>query len=103
MSEVIVNGVHYVPINSSIWNRAYEPEGGYHTPPDDDRQVLVFLNGFVPLGDTKGRCGGGWGIQMGWFDHDKRFWRVHGQRESFVTHWVDLPQPPALPTEKTKS
>ena len=77
------------------WTLAVQDEEtGIGGPPQDDRDVLVFLNGHVEIGDTDGRQGGGWGIRLGWFDHDKRCWRAHGLRESFVTHWMDLPEPP---------
>jgi hypothetical protein len=58
--------------------------------------VLVFLNGHVASRDTEGRKGGGHGIRMGWFDHDKGFWRVGGQREHHVTHWMELPANPVI-------
>ena len=63
--------------------------------PDDDRQVIVFLNGHVAITDHDGRKGGGWGIRLGYFDHEKGYWRVFGQREMFVTHWRELPPSPA--------
>jgi hypothetical protein len=55
---------------------------------------MVFLNGDCALCDWDGRKGGGWGIRLGFYDHDKRYWRVHGCREEFVTHWKDLPDGP---------
>ncbi|HDR8927272.1 TPA: hypothetical protein QDA78_003699 [Burkholderia vietnamiensis] len=63
--------------------------------PDDEREVMVFLNGDCALCDWDGRKGGGWGIRLGFYDHNKRYWRVHGCREDFVTHWRDLPDGPA--------
>ncbi|MFT4064334.1 DUF551 domain-containing protein [Paraburkholderia sp.] len=63
--------------------------------PNDERQVLVFLNGHCGLLDTEARKGGGWGIRPGFYDHDKRYFRVYGSREQFVTHWQDMPAPPA--------
>lgn len=63
--------------------------------PDDQREVMVFLNGDCDLCDWDGRKGGGWGIRLGFYDHGKRYWRVHGCREDFVTHWRDLPDGPA--------
>jgi hypothetical protein len=65
-------------------------------PPPDERQVLVFLNGHVDLGDMDGRAGGGHGIRLGYFDHDRGFWRVHGQRDQHVTHWMELPAAPVI-------
>jgi hypothetical protein len=60
--------------------------------PDNDRQVLVFLNGHVDIGDMEGRKGGGWGIRLGHFDHDR--WRWRAGDSSSVTHWMELPPPP---------
>jgi hypothetical protein len=71
-------------------------EDGRRNVPPDERQVLVFLNGHVTLDDDKGRNGGGHGIRMGWFDHDRGFWRVGGSRESDVTHWMELPADPVI-------
>ncbi|WP_186191073.1 hypothetical protein [Burkholderia gladioli] len=62
--------------------------------PNDEREVIVFLNGHCALTDMECRKGGGWGIRLGFYDHEKRYWRVHGKREHFVTHWRDLPDPP---------
>jgi hypothetical protein len=62
--------------------------------PNDEREVIVFLNGHCGLLDNEARKGGGWGIRLGFYDHEKRFWRVHGTRESFVTHWQDAPAAP---------
>ncbi len=66
--------------------------------PSDEREVLVFLNGHVGIHDADGRNGGGWGLRLGWFDNDRRFWRVGGQSESHVTHWMDEPLAPPLLT-----
>lgn len=63
--------------------------------PSDEREVLVFLNGHCGLTDSEKRKGGGWGVRLGFYDHEKRFWRVHGSRETFVTHWQDEPASPA--------
>ncbi|RQZ25366.1 hypothetical protein DIE14_17085, partial [Burkholderia sp. Bp9017] len=70
--------------------------------PGDEREVLVFLNGDCALCDWDGRKGGGWGIRLAYFDHDKNYWRVHGSRENFVTHWQDLPDAPVI-TSDTES
>ena len=82
------------------WNLAYtvydEGEPAEPTPPDDEREVLVFLNGDVVSSDMEGREGGGWGHRLGRYDHDKGIWRVHGTYNRFVTHWTDLPPAPAI-------
>ena len=71
-------------------------EGDYEQQlPGDDREVLVFLNGHCGINDMETRAGGGWGIRMGWFDHEKGYWRVGSyENRGFVTHWKDLPPPP---------
>ena len=79
------------------WRRAREgepPDEPWATPPDDDRRVLVFRNGHVDIGDVKGRKGGAWGLELGWYDHDRGYWRVHGRPDDDVTHWMELPADP---------
>lgn len=66
-------------------------------PPDDSRAVLVFINGDVTIDDSAGRAGGGWGVRLGFYDHDKRRWRAGGQGyDNHVTHWMEMPAAPAL-------
>jgi hypothetical protein len=72
-----------------------------HRLPDDEREVQVFLNGHCGLLDNEARNGGGWGLRLGFFDHDKRVFYVHGRPERFVTHWQDVPVEP-LSTKKAK-
>ena len=81
------------------WNAVPDEEGIGSLPPLDT-QMLVFLNGHVQVQDTVGRDGGGWGIRIGYFDHDKRRWRVQGSYENFVTHWMPFPLPPGTAREK---
>jgi hypothetical protein len=77
-----------------VWTPVMD-EDGNPSVPSDEREVLVFLNGHVESTDDEGREGGGWGIRLGWFDHDKHFWYAGGKRgEPHVTHWMDLPGPP---------
>lgn len=82
------------------WKRAYSDEQDEDTEqgadPDNEREVLVFLNGHVGIMDQAGRRGGGWGLRLGWFDHDKNCWRVHGAYERHVTHWMEIPPPPEI-------
>ena len=91
--------------SQETWNLAYtvwdEGEEAESTPPDDERAVLVFLNGHVTIHDGEGRRGGGWGTRLGYYDHDKNNWRVGGRVESFVTHWTDLPAKPPLSKESS--
>lgn len=68
----------------------------YPSPPNDQREVLVFLNGHCDISDhgPEGRKGGGWGRRFGWFDHDRGCWRVGGKPNGHVTHWQELPPAP---------
>lgn len=72
-----------------------EDADGNPALPDNERSVLVFLCGDRDLladrpDDT------GWGERFGYYDHDKRAWRVGGSVAGgrYVTHWMDLPDPP---------
>lgn len=78
------------------WEDAWASEGdeSWPNPPDDDRVVLVFLNGHVAISDMEGRCDGGWGHHFGFYDHGRSRWRVSGMWNDFVTHWRDLPPQP---------
>jgi hypothetical protein len=68
-------------------------EDGNPSIPDNERAVLVFLCGDRGLlADRPDDAG--WGERFGYFDHDKRAWRVGGALNSYVTHWMDLPAPP---------
>jgi len=78
------------------WTRPTEDDEPEPNPPKDDRNVLVFLNGHVDIGDQAGRDGGGWGIRMGFYEHDRSRWRVGGQIERHVTHWMELPAAPVI-------
>ena len=98
MARVLVNEVEYTPAGG-VWH-SVDPETDSGGPPDDDRQVMVFLNGHVRLRDVNARRGGGWGIRLGFFDYDKRRWRAGGRLDDFVTHWRDLPDPPAREIER---
>lgn len=99
MSDVMGLSLHEVidrarrAAESREWTPAVNEDGGRDVP-DSEREVLVFLNGHVDIGDHAGRQGGGWGIRLGFFDHDRRCWRVGGRPEHFVTHWMELPAPP---------
>ena len=74
------------------WNPVFD-EFGNPNVPSDEREVLVFLSGDIPL--TTPRSGDqGWGIRFGYFDHDRHQWRVNGIINTYVTHWMDLPMGP---------
>jgi len=63
---------------------------------NDSEEVLCFLNGHCNLTDMECRCGGGWGIRLGYYDAEKGMFRVFGRPNQFVTHWMPLPKPPAI-------
>lgn len=73
-----------------VWRPAYDEEGD-PSPPDNDRPVLVFLNGHVDLGDSVGRRGGGWGVRRCFYRYDKHRW---AHDDDHVTHWCEEPAPP---------
>lgn len=60
----------------------------------DSEDVLCFLNGHCSLTDHKCRGGGGWGIRIGFYDAEKDMFRVAGQTNAYVTHWMPLPTAP---------
>lgn len=63
---------------------------------NDSEEILCFLNGHCNLTDMECRCGGGWGIRLGYYDAEKGMFRVFGRPNQFVTHWMPLPKPPAI-------
>ena len=73
---------------------AVRDEDGNAAVPDTGRSVLVFLCGdrdlLAPRPDDAGH-----GERFGWYDHARSSWRVGGSQNGYVTHWMDLPDPPA--------
>jgi hypothetical protein len=57
--------------------------------PPDDRNVLVFMNGYCSLYDDEARAGG-WGIAIGWCQDGQ--WYPKQNRP--VTHWQFLSSAP---------
>lgn len=93
MSDVIVNGVRYVPAHTGAWTKVVDDDGNYDVP-DSDRQVLVFLNGDRTVYDPR-PADQGHGIRLGWWDEGKGCFRADGRMHAPVTHWMDLPSAPA--------
>lgn len=71
-----------------------EDEDGNENIPSDSRQVLVFLYGCVADVHAPRPEDAGYGLRLGYYDHDKAYWRVHGRPEKYVTHWREEPLPP---------
>lgn len=79
------------------WNEVCDEDGNENVP-DSAREVLVFLCGDRPLSAER-PSSAGHGLRLGWFDDEKRFWRVGGTANAFVTHWREVPAPPELTQE----
>lgn len=79
---------------------AVADEDGNPAIPDTGRSVMVFLCGDRGLTDAR-PDDAGWGHRLGYFDHDRRAWRVGGMLTEgrYVTHWMDLPSAPATTGE----
>nr|WP_301302409.1 DUF551 domain-containing protein [Methylorubrum extorquens] len=60
----------------------------------DSEDVYVFINGHCDILDSECRQGGAWGDRSGFYDAEKRCFRVHGRLEPQVTHWMPKPKPP---------
>lgn len=99
MADVYVNGVKYFPARDDGWQRVCDEHDNPNVP-DDERRVLVFLNGHVTFDEYLAKnLGGGHGVNLGRYDHEKRGWRVGTGLYQPVSHWMDLPQAPAIPAE----
>jgi hypothetical protein len=81
----------------SEWVAAIDEDGNPDVP-DDERQVFVFLCGDRRASDDR-PADAGYGIRQGWYAQDGRYWRAGGFREQYVTHWMEVPPPPALPVK----
>ena len=78
--------------NETGWISVIDEDGNDNLP-TDERQVLVFLWG--GQGEDSIRPNdAGYGLRMGYFDQEKRYWRVHGTIEKYVTHWRECPNDP---------
>lgn len=78
-----------------------EDEDGNQNVPSDERQVLVFLSGDRTINAPRNNDQG-WGLRLGYFDHEKRYWRVNGRPEGYVTHWMNEPEEPATTKKRKK-
>lgn len=76
------------------WN-AVEDEDGNPNLPTTEREVMVFLCGDRGLMDPRPEDAA-YGLRLGYFDHDKQYWRVHGRPERYVTHWRECPDAPKI-------
>ncbi len=74
------------------WTDVFDEDGNPDLP-STEREVLVFLCGDRDRVDPRPEDAP-YGIRIGWFDHDRRTWRVHGEWSRYVTHWRDLPPSP---------
>lgn len=80
-------------------DRTHDAWRSAEEPPTDEAQVLVFRCGDRPV-TAKRPPDANWGLEVGWFDQDGRYWRVGGRPERYVTHWMPLPPDP--PTARDK-
>lgn len=77
------------------WTPVVDDDGNEDVP-DTEREVMVFLCGDRGIRDER-PGDASYGLSMGWFDVDKRYWRVRGKIERYVTHWRECPPPPNGP------
>jgi hypothetical protein len=84
--------------HTSEWTPAIDADGNRDTP-DTERQVLVFLCGDRGPCDPRPSSSAGYGMRFGYFDTERQSWRVNGQFERYVTHWMELPTNPPLPAD----
>ena len=85
--------LHLTVENSSlVEEEEVVDEDGNPNVPSDERTVLVFQ--FGGQGDAKRPDDAPYGLAMGYFDHDRQYWRVHGSPSRYVTHWQNVPNDP---------
>ncbi len=82
------------------WTPVIDEDGNLDAP-DNERQVLVFLCGDRTAVDPRPSDKAGYGLRIGYFDTDAFCWRVGGQKEPYVTHWMECPAAP--PIEETNA
>lgn len=75
------------------WEQVVDEDGNENLP-DSEREVMVFLCGDRKLLDPR-PSDAAWGLKLGYYDLDKRYWRVYGKIERYVTHWRELPPEPS--------
>jgi len=83
------------------WVSVFDEDGNPNLP-TTERQVLVFLCGDRKLTDPRPSDDAGHGLRLGYFDHDKQYWRVHGRSERYVTHWRECPDDPLIPENQNE-
>ena len=82
------------------WIPAVDEDGNDNLP-TTERRVMVFLCGDRGLAAERPEDAGH-GLRLGYFDHDKQYWRVHGKIERYVTHWRECPDDPVLPEKENE-
>lgn len=74
------------------WIGVYDEDGNPNLP-TTERKVMVFLCGDRKSTDSR-PADAGYGLNFGYFDHDKQYWCVHGSNCRYVTHWRECPDGP---------
>lgn len=79
------------------WIEVFDEDGNPNVP-TTERRVMVFLCGDRKATDPRPNDAA-YGLNFGYFDHDKQFWRVHGSFCRYVTHWRECPDDPVIPEQ----
>ena len=94
-NEKILRAIQEAATPTDAWVSVIDEHGNENLP-DDERRVLTFECGDRCPGDPR-PSNAAYGMGFGWFDQDKRYWRVHGRISRYVTHWREEPLPPKVP------
>ena len=93
LSDATEQILQHLQDDGNQWEQVVDEDGNDNLP-DSERQVMVFLCGDRKLLDTR-PDDAAWGLNLGYYDFDKGYWRVHGRPERYVTHWRELPPFPS--------